>query len=119
MKTPDSAFSDENLRATRQKLLARGALLADRVQRVRADLGRDDGSLPLGGEGVVIVRENGEMLRTIEKFACSEITRIDAALERMEEGVFGLCEECSGEIEAECFVARPDAARCKACARDA
>jgi DnaK suppressor protein len=118
MNTLSDSFSDENLRAARQKLLARGALLADRIQQVRADLRRDDGPLPHGAEVAVIVRENDGMLRTIEKSACSEIARIDAALERMEEGVFGLCEECGGEIEAACFVARPDASRCKGCARD-
>jgi RNA polymerase-binding transcription factor DksA len=111
-------FTDDTLREAREKLLARGALLTERIQRVKADLRREHEPLPLDPPDAASVRENDDVLLAIEKSAYAEISRIEAALERMEAGTFGLCEECGKEIEAARFVALPDATRCKTCARD-
>lgn len=43
------------------------------------------------------------------------ISKIDRALEKIEEGTFGLCEECGEEIEFKRLDARPVAALCVAC----
>lgn len=111
-------FSEDTLREAREKLLARSALLVDRIQRVKADLRREPEPLPLDAPDAASVRENDAVLVAIEKSAYAEISRIEAALGRMEEGTFGLCEECGKEIEAARFVALPDAVRCKTCARE-
>jgi len=43
------------------------------------------------------------------------ISKIDRALEKIEEGTFGLCEECGEEIEFKRLDARPVATLCVAC----
>ncbi len=43
------------------------------------------------------------------------ITKIDRTLDKIEEGTFGLCEECGEEIEFKRLEARPVATLCVAC----
>ena len=119
MKTASKPFTDDTLRDAREKLLARGALLTDRLKRVRADLRRESEPLPGDAPAAAQVKESDDVLIAIEKSACSEIARIEAALDHMEEGTFGLCEECGHEIEAALFVAVPYTTHCAACARAA
>ena len=108
MKTRSQPFTEDTLREAREKLLARDATLTERLEQVRADLRRE----PATG------REKDEVLHAIEESARAEISRIEAALERTEEGTLGLCEECGREIEASRFIAAPYATHCKDCARD-
>lgn len=52
----------------------------------------------------------------IEEFERQRLIRIEAALERMEEGVYGRCQRCQKEIPFERLQAVPDAlydAQCK------
>src|SRR5512138_2159155 len=42
-----------------------------------------------------------------------ELTRIDAALARMDQGVYGVCPDCGDEIEARRLRALPHALRCQ------
>ena len=111
-------FSEDTLRAAREKLLARGALLADRLKQVKADLAQQPDSSPMASPEAVTPHESAAVLLAIEKSAYAEISRIEAALERLEVGTFGLCEECGKEIEAARFIALPEATRCKICASD-
>jgi RNA polymerase-binding transcription factor DksA len=110
-------FTEDTLRDAREKLLTRAALLRDRVTRVRSDLKREQDPLPLDAPDAASARENDEVLQAVERAASSEIARIDTALERMEEGTFGLCEVCGQQIEAARFVSVPEATRCGACER--
>lgn len=109
-------FSDDTLREAREKLLARGVLLRDRLQRVQADLRR--AKEPVGASEPGEMREEDEVLQAIEKAASAELARIESALDHTEDDTFGLCEECGREIEAARFVAAPYATHCKACAPD-
>jgi RNA polymerase-binding transcription factor DksA len=111
-------FSDDTLREAREKLLARGTLLTDRIKQVRADLRHGPDDSLAGREVVTTLREDDEALQAVEKLAHAEIARIEAALDAMDEGTFGLCEECGREIAPARFVAVPYATHCKSCARD-
>lgn len=44
-----------------------------------------------------------------------ELTRINHALQRIESGTFGICEECDDEIPVKRLRVRPDAALCLNC----
>ena len=114
METP----AYDKLRNSREWLLARGAELRDRLRRVQEDLGRQREPLPRDAPDAAIVVENDEILAAIEKAAQAEIERIELALERLDEGVFGLCETCGAEIEETRLHAVPYAAQCRGCARE-
>jgi DnaK suppressor protein len=47
----------------------------------------------------------------------AKLEELGAALRRMEEGTYGICEACSQAIEPQRLAALPTASRCIACAR--
>lgn len=110
-------ISDEEIRATRGRLRARGDELRDRVRRVRLDLARANYSLPKDSADAAIVIENDEILEAIEQAATSELQRIEEALHRIEAGTFAQCESCGRQIAAERLRALPHAIRCWDCER--
>jgi DnaK suppressor protein len=112
-------MADDKQRNAREWLLARGAELRDRSRRIQEDLGRQREPLPRDAPDAAIVIENDEILAAIEKAARSEIDHIERALGRLDEGVFGLCETCGAEIEADRLKAVPYATQCRGCADDA
>jgi DnaK suppressor protein len=110
-------MADDELRATRQRLLARGEELRDRLRRVRLDLRRESNPLPRDLSDAAIVVENDEILEAIEKSAVSELAHIEHALERMQAGTFARCEGCGREIDADRLRVVPYADRCVDCER--
>ena len=108
---------DEQLRAVRARLVARGRELNDRIRRVQVDLARARDPLPRGSADAAIAMENDEVLRALETTAVSEMHHIDHALERADAGAFGICEACGREIEAPRLDVIPYATRCGRCER--
>lgn len=106
---------NDSYRGTRAWLLARGAELRDRVERVRADLRREREPLPRDLNDAAIIVENDEVLQAIEASARSELVRIQRALARMNAGVFALCESYGETIEPQRLKVVPYATRCGEC----
>ncbi|HEX6397743.1 MAG TPA: TraR/DksA C4-type zinc finger protein [Steroidobacteraceae bacterium] len=103
----------------RQKLLARGAELRDRLERVQRDLRREREPLPRDSADAAVAVENDEVLQALEKSAEGELIRIDLALHRLDEGTFALCEKCASPIDARRLEAVPYTSLCGHCASDA
>jgi DnaK suppressor protein len=80
----------------------RARLLADRV----GDL--EDDSLA----DLIIDLDLAEIDRDLE-----ELRDVEAALDRMQQGAYGVCATCSGEIPYERLAAYPTAKRCQRCQR--
>jgi DnaK suppressor protein len=106
---------DDRSRGARAALLARSAELRDRLQRVGGDLRREREPLPRDAPDAAIAMENDEVLEAIERTATRELHDIDAALERIDQGVYGLCTKCGAEIEGARLRAVPYAALCRTC----
>jgi RNA polymerase-binding transcription factor DksA len=111
-------LTDETLRSIRAGLLDREAELRDRMRRVQNDLRREVTPLPRDAPDAAIVLENDEILQAVDETARGEIKQIERALERVEAGTYGLCEECGKRIEAERLRAVPYAVHCRRCATD-
>jgi RNA polymerase-binding transcription factor DksA len=47
----------------------------------------------------------------------AELNRIEAALRRIDEGRYGICDACGGAIGAQVLLAHPASPLCSACAR--
>ena len=49
----------------------------------------------------------------------AELTRIEAALRRIDEGRYGICDVCGSAIGAQVLLTHPDSPVCSGCERDA
>jgi len=91
------------------------------LQATRAELERLDELLKLKGDyglgrGDPTVYSWERNLARRER-AQGKLEKLEAALQRMEEGTYGVCEACGGAIEPERLAALPTATLCVACAR--
>jgi RNA polymerase-binding transcription factor DksA len=84
----------------RKQLLRRGRALLRAAQAGTAASGRTDA------------------LGAINEAELAELQEIHAALERIERGIFGRCDECQGDIEDERVARVPWERRCEACRGD-
>ncbi len=61
-------------------------------------------------------RQGDEVLESLGHMELAEVRRIDAALHRIEDGVYGECQKCGNDILAERLKLLPDTPFCKNCA---
>jgi DnaK suppressor protein len=89
------------------------AALTERVNRIKADVGR---GLEADSKEQAAQLENQEVLDGLGNEATAEIANITAALKRMDEGVYGICTKCGVEIDIRRLTALPHSSHCIACA---
>jgi len=97
----------------RARLIARKAELERRLGRIEQDLSlTPDPDV----EERATEREGDEVLEDLGQAGIAEIRMIDAALDRIERGEFGICVACGEEIAPGRLDLVPHAARCRDCA---
>lgn len=57
----------------------------------------------------------GQLLAVLIRREADELAQIDAALERLERGTFGICARCSTRIDARRLAMAPETPLCGAC----
>ncbi|WP_205927431.1 TraR/DksA C4-type zinc finger protein [Rhizobium sp. P32RR-XVIII] len=99
------------------QVILRGRLedLNRRLRLLDADLGRRKDS---DDEDRAVELENNEVLEGFGRAGEQEMRAINAALERLQNGTFGLCVKCGEPISEARLVAVPFAATCQSCLRD-
>jgi RNA polymerase-binding protein DksA len=102
---------EEDRQQTRRRLAALTDDYAGVVTASR-DANADDEHDP---EGATIGFERSQVGALIEQ-ARDHLSEVDAALRRLEEGSYGVCERCGQPIAAQRLDARPAARTCIACA---
>jgi DnaK suppressor protein len=79
-----------------------------------------DTFLDIEGDEVDLIQ--GKILNNVvEKLSAREIAalrRIDIALDKIETGQFGICEECGENISDKRLMAHPEASTCITCAEE-
>ena len=103
------------LEAERQQLLSRLASLTDNFNAVVAasrDTNADDEHDP---EGATIAFERSQVGALIRQGQL-RLAEVDAAVERLDAGTYGTCEECGQPIGQGRLTARPAARTCIKCA---
>ena len=87
---------------------------------VRARLIEEDLRHPLDADSSeqAIDLADDEALEGVDEVLRSEIRQISNALARIDNGTYGTCAKCGGEIRRERLIARPIATRCIACASE-
>lgn len=61
-------------------------------------------------------RQGDEVLESLGHMELAEVRRIDAALHRIEDGIYGECQKCGDEVSKERLKLLPDTPFCKNCA---
>ena len=106
-------MTPERVEEFRARLVARREELTRRLTGIEADL---DAEAPRDFEDRATEREGDEVLEDLGSAGLSEIRMIDAALQRVADGEFGICVNCGEDISEARLDAVPHAARCRNCA---
>jgi RNA polymerase-binding protein DksA len=97
----------------REHLLEQRAVLKQRLDTIhehaRNPLERDS-------EEQAAQLGNLEVVSALENEAAAELNAIDLALQRLEDGSFGICSSCGEPVGDARLAARPSAAMCVKCA---
>jgi DnaK suppressor protein len=105
---PDTAR--ERLTALKRELEALSALSQDGRATVALD------QQAVGRLSRMDAMQQQAMAQAGERARARDLQRIEAALRRIEEGEYGFCAECGGEIAEKRLAADPMASLCIACA---
>jgi RNA polymerase-binding protein DksA len=106
-----TAALDDLERRTTERLAALTGDYAGIVEASR-DSNADDEHDP---EGSTIAFERSQVGALVDQ-ARTHLAEVDAALARVEDGTYGVCESCGAQIAPERLEARPVARRCITCA---
>ena len=106
---PADSYADVRVRLEQKK-----EELTKRLDRITANLRR--GYHPDSKERAKEL-EDSEVVDALGNEARTEISKISAALQRMDAGEFGICVECGAEIDHGRIEAYPYARHCIDCAR--
>lgn len=105
-----------NVEAIAETLIARRAQLRGRLSAVRSDRCRLGEQLSLDCDQLAIQRENDDVMDVTGASAECELFRIKEALQRIEDGTYGVCTTCGSRIGLQRLRAIPHAERCTDCA---
>lgn len=106
----------DDYQATRQRLEARLADLAQRLLKVERNRRRETNPLEPDWAEQAATRQNDEVLDRLESEGHQEITALRAALRRLEQGTYGVCVTCEEPIAAARLEAMPHTTQCITCA---
>ncbi len=104
--------------ALRQQLLTQRAALLNQIAALRGGVGaRAEARPDLVGqqEDPRALPLERELETALDEHGSAEIKAIEAALQRMAAGLYGLCTDCGAAIPAARLQAAPEAPRCIAC----
>ena len=97
----------------KHKLLAVKNLVTSQINRLRkpVDMGDDIDSFEEEADEAAEMVNQAGMVESLKRRA----HRVDDALQKMEQGKYGICEKCGKEIERELLEIDPESRYCKAC----
>jgi len=88
-----------------------------RLAAIQADRRRASAPLEQDFAEQAVQRENDATLDALDARGRQELADVEAALGRIEAGVYGSCVHCGSEIAADRLAAEPTAEACLPCAR--
>jgi RNA polymerase-binding protein DksA len=101
--------------AYKNKLIDLKNQLGSRHARVKKHVTHADGPVSADLAEQAAERENDDVVFALNDSLAAEIAAIDAALQRLAAGRFGICTVCGEQIERDRLDALPYAATCISC----
>jgi RNA polymerase-binding transcription factor DksA len=109
----------DNYKVIQQRLEARLADLAQRLLKVERNRRRETNPLDPDWAEQAATRQNDEVLDRLEADGHQEITALRVALQRLEQGTYGVCVTCEESIAMARLEVMPHATQCITCAEQA
>lgn len=97
----------------REQLEQQKRELSQRIDAIKADIGR---GLEADSKEQAGQLENKDVLDALAIEATEELAEVNAALQRMDEGSYGICAGCGRPIDVRRLEARPYSVECIDCA---
>ena len=112
-------LTDKQVEKLKKRLLERQSVLTEEVHAQRAQAAEEGNEDAIGGPGDAgdesVVRMVTDLHLQEAGRDMEELHDIEAALERMEDGSYGECDECGCEIDHARLEVQPAALRCVEC----
>lgn len=109
----DAQPAKKTLHEIKEELLARKAELEEQLNRLYTEKVTDN---QIGDSGDQALSSSMESLRdSLQDSENQEYTRIIQALQMLQEGTYGVCEDCGNAISEKRLKSYPNATRCIAC----
>lgn len=89
-----------------------------RIEKTQQHIRHVDGPDEQNFEEQVVSRKNDDVIYNLDSLAKTELQQINAALQRIDKGVYGLCSRCGDNIDPERLKALPYADNCTDCTQD-
>ena len=106
-------ITKDHLEKIREELLARKIVLEEELDRLSKEPASDNQSQDDGDQAVSSTLET--LRNSIQNAEYDEFTRIEGALQAIEQGTYGICQDCDQEISEKRLKYNPNAQRCLAC----
>ena len=93
-------------------------LFEDRRKEIYIKIKEQSVEVDVSGDDIDKAQGNalGDLTQNISRRNVKQIQDIDKALLKIEDGSFGVCEECGADIGEKRLIAKPDAEMCIVCA---
>ena len=105
-----------NETAVKQRLEQRKQELEERIGKISDDVRHANRPVETDSAEAVVDHENDEVIDALGNAAVVELTTVNQALQRLEEGSYGVCDSCGKAISAARMEVLPDAQKCVECA---
>lgn len=110
-------MEQENLDVFRRQLIDNRTLILRRIGKISHHRLNDGGPLNPDSKEAAQELENDQVLDALDDSSRTELVQIQAALDRLEAGVYGECRECGDSVGLARLNALPYATLCIECAR--
>ncbi|HMV51900.1 MAG TPA: TraR/DksA family transcriptional regulator [Blastocatellia bacterium] len=105
----------QNYLPIRQRLAARYGDIQQRLAKITREVRHINQPLNADFAEQAIEAENDQVLDALDHSIRVEMEQIEKTLARMDEGLYGVCEDCGNPIAAKRLQAVPHATRCIYC----
>ncbi|PIE60685.1 MAG: RNA polymerase-binding protein DksA [Desulfobulbus propionicus] len=107
-------MKEKDILLLRQQLEAIKADVTSDVEKTLTDMTSDSGNIPDPNDRATVESDRNFELR-IRSRERKLMDKVDEALARIDDGTYGICEQCGKEIGLKRLQARPVATQCIAC----
>lgn len=105
--------TNQDLQKIKTRLIERKDELEERLRRLSTEKVSDDHVQDPGDQALTSTME--DLRSSLQDTEWQEYKRIRQALQKIEEGTYGVCIDCGGDITEKRLKSYPNAARCLAC----